>query len=121
MSKDYALFVLKRLVTYEAAILAGIAVLCVVFGWHSVNEISLALLGFGALIFAIGPFSMMGGWGTTRSFQYMYTRTMETTSSQNRMAQDRAEINRSIGLIVPSVLLGTLTMIVGIAVQTLLS
>ena len=121
MSKDYALFVVKRLVTYEAAILLGIAVLCLVAGWHSINEISLALLGIGALIFAIGPFSMMGGWGTTRSFQYMYTRTMENTSAQERMAQDQGEINRSVGLILPSVLLGTLTMIVGIAVQTLLS
>ncbi len=119
--KDHALFVLKRLAQIEAAVIVGVGALCLVAGWHSVNEISLAYLAAGALIFSIGPFSMLGGWGTTRDFSYLYGRTLDESSTVHRAAQDRREINRNIGLILPSVLIGTITIILSVAIQVVFS
>ncbi|MBN1963575.1 MAG: hypothetical protein JW910_02940, partial [Anaerolineae bacterium] len=92
------LYVLKRLALIQIGVLAAVGLLCLVAGWHSVNEISMALLAVGVIIFAIGPFSMMGGWGTTRNWGYLYTRTLEGNTQQHRMSQDKQEINRSVGL-----------------------
>ena len=119
--KAHLWFVLKRLALIELAVIVGVGLLCLVVGWHSVNEISMAYLAVGALIFAIGPFSMMGSWGTTRDFAYLYGRSLDESSHVSRAAQDRQEINRSIGLILPSVLLGTLTIVFSVIVQVTFS
>jgi len=121
MSKEHLGFVVKRLLLIEAAVIVGIAVLCLVAGWHSVNEIAMAYLVVGVLIFAIGPFSMMGGWGTTRNFTYLYGRSMDESSHLERLHQDQDEIGRSIGLVIPSVILGTITMVLAVAFQTIFS
>lgn len=121
MSKEHFRFVLKRLLLIEAAVIAGVAVLCLLAGWHSVNEIAMAYLVIGVLIFAIGPFSMMGGWGTTRNFTYLYGRSMDESSHLDRLHQDQDEIGRSIGLVIPSVILGTITMVLAVAFQTIFS
>lgn len=121
MSKEHFRFVVKRLLLIEAAVIAGVAVLCLLAGWHSVNEIAMAYLVIGVLIFAIGPFSMMGGWGTTRNFTYLYGRSMDESSHLDRLHQDQDEIGRSIGLVIPSVILGTITMVLAVVFQTIFS
>jgi tetrahydromethanopterin S-methyltransferase subunit G len=121
MSKEHLRFVFKRLIMIEAAVIAGVAIVCLAMGWHSVNEIAMAYLVVGVIIFAIGPFSMMGGWGTTRDFTYLYGRSMDERSHLERLHQDQDEIGRSIGLVIPSVILGTITMVLSVAFQTIFS
>jgi hypothetical protein len=116
---SYAKFVLKRVIVYEAIILAGIGLFCLIIGWRSVNEISIALLVAGVIIFSIGPFSTMGGWGNTRNWQYQYVQTMDQRNAVGRAQDNQADMRRNMGIMGPSLLLGTITMILSVVFQTM--
>jgi hypothetical protein len=115
---SYLFFVLKRAAIIEVIVLAGVGLVCLVAGWHSVNEISMALLIVGVIIFSIGPFSMMGGWGNTRNWQYQYVQSMRSEDQITRMREHKEDMQRNIGLIGPSLIIGTITIIASVAFQT---
>lgn len=109
---------MRRLLVIELVIIAAALALSLLAGWHSTNEISLVLTMAGVFVFAIGPFSLIGGWGTTRTWNYQYVRTMEGNTADHRRRQDAQEIARDAGLVLPSILLGVATMVLGAMVQT---
>ena len=115
----YWRFVLRRLVQYEAMILVVVAVLCVVAGWSAPDEIALAMLIVGVLVFSIGPFSMMGGWNSTRRWDYQYVQSMTGERPDERIKSQQADISQNMGLLLPSVVLGSLTIALSLLVQML--
>ncbi len=110
---------MRRLLVIELVIIVAALALSLLVGWHSTNEISLVLTVAGVFVFSIGPFSLIGGWGTTRTWSYQYVRTMEDNTADHRRRQDAQEVARDAGLVLPSILLGVVTMVVGAMVQTL--
>ncbi len=118
MNTSYLAFVLKRLALLELIIVGGVLVLCWIAGWHTVNEISMALLVVGAIIFSIGPFAMMGSWGNTRNWSYLYIQSMREENAADRLRQDRLDHANTMGLMGPSLVIGTLTMILSTVIQT---
>ncbi|WP_162909488.1 hypothetical protein [Aggregatilinea lenta] len=108
----------RRLIVVEVMVIAAALALALLLGWHSSNEISLVLTMVGVFIFAIGPFSLIGGWGSTRTFQYQYVRTMEDNHADFRRRQDAQEVARDASLVLPSMLLGVATMVLGALIQT---
>ncbi|HML24278.1 MAG TPA: hypothetical protein PKD09_21665 [Aggregatilinea sp.] len=110
---------LRRIAVIEVAIVAVALVFSLLVGWRTTNEISLVVTIVGVLVFAIGPFSLIGGWGTTRTWNYQYVRTMEDNTAAHRRRQDAQEVARDAGLVFPSIVLGVLTMFVGAMIQTL--
>ncbi len=102
-----------RLALIELGIVAALLAVALLLGWHSTNEIALLLTLAGAFIFAFGPFSLLGGWGTTRNWVYLYARTMEDNTAEHRRRQDAREVARDAGLVLPSIVLGVLTMAIG--------
>lgn len=110
-------FVLKRLAQFEAGILVLVALLCVVAGWTAPHEIALMLLIVGVLVFSIGPFSMMGGWNSTRRWDYQYVQSMTGERPHERIKHQQEDISRNMGLLLPSVLLGSITIGLSLLVQ----
>lgn len=109
-----------HLLAYEAVIVLATLIVCALGGWLTVMQFSLALLAAGALVFSIGPFAMLGGWSNTRSFQYLYGQSMNADPIARRAQQDRRDMQRNTGLLVPSIVLGSLTMILATLVQAFL-
>jgi hypothetical protein len=112
-------FYLKRILLVEGIILAIVAVLCLVFGVRGGDDIGLVTFAVGGIVFAIGPFSLVGSWGTTRSWNYQYAQTMNPEDMHTRMRRDKAEVGRSAGLLFPSLLFGSVTMALAAVVQWL--
>lgn len=112
-------FVLKRLAQVEAGILVIIALLCVVAGWTAPDEIALMLLIVGVLVFSIGPFSMMGGWNSTRRWDYQYVQSMTGERPDARIKRQQDDISRNMGLLLPSVVLGSITIGLSLLVQVI--
>lgn len=110
----YLRFVLKRMVQYELAILALIVAICVIGGVRGAQAISTVIMVVGLIIVGIGPFAMMGGWGQTRSFGYQYSQTMTGERIDERAARHKADMDQSMGMMAPSCLLGTLTIIIAV-------
>jgi hypothetical protein len=55
-----------------------------------------------------------GSWG------YQYARTLERTPVVERARQEQGEIKRSTGLLVPSLVVGGLTLVLSAAVEAVL-
>lgn len=114
-------FILTRLLIVEVVIFAIVALLYyVILQGRDTREFSMGVLIVGALIFSIGPFSLIGTWGNTRSWTYQYARTMEDNTAQHRFDQDRSDVQKSVGLFLPSILIGLITIILAVLVDTLL-
>ncbi len=116
-AERYWRFVLRRLAQYEAAILIVTLILCVLAGWTAPDEIAMGLLIAGVLVFSVGPFSMMGGWSSTRRWDYQYVQSMTGDRADKRIERQQADINRNMGLLLPSVVLGSLTISISLLVQ----
>ena len=110
---------LRRIVIIEIVIMAACGLIALLAGIRSTNAFSLLVLGVGVVIFSIGPFSLMGGWGTTRSWNYQYLRTMEDNTTLHRIAQDKNEIRQSIGLLIPSMVIGSITIVISVFISNL--
>lgn len=110
---------IRRVALAEIGILLGGALVSVALGWSS-NAYTMLLLVVGVIIFSFGPFSMVGGWGTTRNWQYQYIRTLEDRSHVERAQLDQEEVDRSVGLILPSVVLGTVTIVAAMVLSAIL-
>jgi hypothetical protein len=108
---------LKRVLIIEGIIVGGVLGLCLVAGWHSAREITLALAAAGAFVFAIGPFTLLGGWGNTRDFNYQYISTMDGSRPHERARQNLREMDRNLSLVAVTALLGSITILVSLAVQ----
>ncbi|HEX3054255.1 MAG TPA: hypothetical protein VHP83_26605 [Aggregatilineaceae bacterium] len=114
-------YILTRLLIVEVVIFAIVALLYyVILQGRDTREFSMGVLIVGALIFSIGPFSLIGTWGNTRSWTYQYARTMEDNTAQHRFDQDRSDVQKSVGLFLPSILIGLITIILAVLVDTLL-
>jgi len=114
-------FILTRLLIIEAVILAVVALLYYgLLQGRDSGEFSMAILVAGVFIFCIGPFSLVGTWGNTRSWTYQYARTMENNSAQQRFNQDRSDVQKSVGLFLPCLLIGICTMLFAVLVNLLL-
>ena len=107
-------FVLKRLVQYEVAILALVALFCLIAGVRGAQAISTVLLLVGILVVSIGPFSLMGGWGQTRNWSYMYVQSMSGERTDKRASRDKVDMDQSMGVLAPSCLLGTITLLISV-------
>lgn len=107
-------FVLKRLVQYEIVILALIVAICVIGGVRGAQAISTVIMVVGIIVVAAGPMSMIGGWGQTRSFSYQYSQSMTGERIDKRAARHKADMEQSTGVMGPSCLLGTLTIIISV-------
>ena len=111
--------IFRRWALYEVVILALAAILCVVGNWSAPDEIAMALLIIGVLVFAIGPFSMMGGWNSTRRWDYQYVQSMTGERPDERIKRQKADIGNNMGLLVPSVVLGSVTIGLSLLIQVL--
>lgn len=114
-------YVLRRLAIYEAIILLAAALICVIAGWSAPDEIAVALMVVGVLVFAAGPISLMGGWGNLRNWQYQYVQTMTGERAHERAQRQQDELRQSMGLVFPSIVLGSLTIGLSLLVQMLFS
>ena len=112
-------FLVKRLVQVEGAILLLVVVLCVVAGWTAPDEVALGLLIVGAIVFAVGPLSLMGGWSNTRRWDYQYVQTMTGERPEQRINRQQADHRANLGLVLPSAVLGTLTIGLSLLVQVI--
>ncbi len=117
MSRSRFVYVLKRLALLEAIILAVVGLFCLLAGWHAADEIGMALLVVGVLVFGFGPMTLMGGWGNTRSWGYQYIQTMREENIAQRSSEHRAEMSSNMGLVWPSMLLGSITIGLSLLVQ----
>ena len=119
MSRSRFVYVLKRLALIEAVILAIVGVFCLLAGWGAADEIGMALLIAGVLVFAFGPMTLMGGWGSTRSWGYQYIQTMREEAIHERASEHQAEMSSNMGLVWPSMLLGSFTIGLSVLVPML--
>lgn len=110
----------RRLALIEAVIVAVTGAVSWLVGWRDSEKVSFVLLVVGAIIFCIGPFSMLGGMRTRGNFFYQYGQTVTYTRMDERIAADKAELQRSTDLLIPSVIIGSLTMVIAGLLPTLL-
>ncbi len=119
MSRSRWIYVFKRLALLEAVILVLVALFCLLAGWRAADEIGMALMLAGVLVFAFGPMTLMGGWSNTRSWGYQYIQTMREEAIDERAREHQAEMSSNMGLVWPSMLLGSFTIGLAVIVQML--
>ncbi len=119
MSRARLVYVLKRLALIEAIILAIVGLFCLLANWRAADEIGMALLIAGVLVFGFGPMTLMGGWGNTRSWSYQYIQTMREEAVHERASEHQAEMSGNMGLVWPSMVLGSFTIGLSVLVQML--
>ncbi len=119
MFRARLVYVLKRLALLEGIILAVVGLFCLLAGWGDADEIGMAFLIAGVLVFAFGPMTLMGGWGNTRSWGYQYIQTMREEAIHERASEHQAEMSSNMGLVWPSMVLGSFTIGLSVLVQML--
>lgn len=116
--RGLAWFALKRLILIEAIIVAMVCGLVYLFGGRGHEAYALALMVAGTFVVAFGPFSLLGGWSVTRTWGYQYANTVNPNTTVERISQEQQEHTHNYGLMLPSFVLGTLTIIISVAIQT---
>ncbi|NDJ76069.1 MAG: DUF2157 domain-containing protein [Chloroflexi bacterium] len=107
----------RRLVIIEGVLLAVLIGGYLLTGRRDADELSMVMLFVGVLIFGVGAYSVVGGWGQTRSWNYQYIQSMNPDKIHERANQDAVDMQQNWGLIVPGTILGGVTIIIGVLIQ----
>jgi hypothetical protein len=101
----------------ELAIIAIVAVVCIVGGWSSLYHFSNGLLIAGVVTLAIGVLGLFGGWGVTRSFSYRYAATASLDSPEETARRAQHDVEQGFGLTVEMTIAGLLSCVLGTWIQ----
>ena len=69
---------LRNVALINLGIFVVVGLVCWFGGWRTVTHYGNGLLLAGVAVMAVGVFSLIGGWGTTRDFTYQYARSAGT-------------------------------------------
>jgi hypothetical protein len=107
-------FIVGRFIRAEAIIIAAVAAWCLILGWHSTDEITQALWAAGVLVLAGGGAALVAGLNPSRHLENHYVLTaMHVLTDEERIRQDKLEMQQARLLLVQGLLLGGFT--IGIA------
>jgi hypothetical protein len=107
-------YTVARAMRAEIAVLGGVGALCLILGWRSTDEFIEALWVAGVVILAGGGATLLAGPNQRRHLEdHFVLAAMHTLSDEERIRQDKAEMQHGRRLLAQGLLLGGLT--IGIA------
>jgi hypothetical protein len=107
-------YVVARAIQAEIVVLGVVGALCLVMGWRSTSEFTGALWVAGVVILAGGAATLLVGPNPRRHLEDQYVlAAMHALSDEERIRQDKAEMQHGRRLLAQGLLLGGLT--IGIA------
>ena len=89
--REHLRIIVGRIVRFQLVLLAIAAFMCVFFGRFTLGAFGFYWALLGASIICFSTLSLMGGWGSLRSFEYQYGMTIgqgvveRTNSIQNEL------------------------------------
>jgi lysylphosphatidylglycerol synthetase-like protein (DUF2156 family) len=111
-------YIVGRIVQAETVILAVVGALCLILGWRSADEITQALWVAAVLILAGGGAALVAGLNQSRHLENHYVLTaMHVLRDEERIHQDKLEMQQGRLLLVQSLLLGGLTIAIAAVID----
>jgi hypothetical protein len=104
---------LRSVLLIDLAMVALVAVVCLVGGWNSFYHFANGLLIAGLAALAFGVLGTLGGWGVTRGFLYRYAQTASQDSIAESTLRDQQETEHGLAFTVRMSLAGLLSCALG--------
>ncbi len=103
----------------EAAIFLGVALICWLGGWRTLNDYATGLFIAGAIVMGIGAASVMGSNRYTGDVTIRYIETVSDEDGKTRQRRYQRENESSRVIALKTAIIGMLPLVVGIGLTLL--
>ena len=110
---------LRTVVLIDLGIFAAVGLACWFGGWRTAYQYGGGLFWAGMAAIGLGLLSLMGGWGITRSFGYLYSQSVSEQGIHERTRQAIKDIAQSYGFFIRMTAVGVVSIALGALIQTI--
>ncbi|MBM4467009.1 MAG: hypothetical protein FJ014_15900 [Chloroflexi bacterium] len=110
---------LGTVVLIDLGIFAAVGLVCWLGGWRTAYQYGGVLFWAGVAAIVIGLSSLMGGWGMTRNFTYLYGQSVSEQNIHERTRQAIKDEARSYWFLILMAAVGVVSIAVSTLIQTI--